>query len=86
MPLVTCKDCGNQCSNRAAACPKCGGPIAKAAIARIDLRDSATVYPLLFLVGAYIALRLSFPLWGITIMAIAAALLALRVIAYAKAG
>src|ERR1039457_3938126 len=27
MPLVTCPDCGNQVSDRAPACPKCGGPI-----------------------------------------------------------
>src|ERR1035437_5087346 len=29
MPLVTCPDCGNQVSDRAPACPKCGGPIAR---------------------------------------------------------
>lgn len=28
MALVACTDCGNQVSDRAAACPKCGGPMA----------------------------------------------------------
>lgn len=27
MALITCSDCGSQVSDRAAACPKCGGPI-----------------------------------------------------------
>ena len=27
MPLITCPDCGNQVSSRAAACPKCGAPV-----------------------------------------------------------
>ena len=28
MALVTCKECGHQVSDRAAACPSCGAPIA----------------------------------------------------------
>jgi uncharacterized membrane protein YvbJ len=27
MSLITCPDCGHQVSSRAAACPKCGGPV-----------------------------------------------------------
>ncbi len=27
MALITCSDCGNQVSPRAASCPKCGAPI-----------------------------------------------------------
>jgi RNA polymerase subunit RPABC4/transcription elongation factor Spt4 len=27
MGLVQCPDCGNEVSTRAAACPKCGGPV-----------------------------------------------------------
>ena len=27
MALTTCKDCGNQVSNSAVACPKCGAPV-----------------------------------------------------------
>jgi len=28
MPLINCTDCGNEVSDRAPACPKCGAPIA----------------------------------------------------------
>lgn len=28
MALITCPECGNQVSDKAAACPKCGAPIA----------------------------------------------------------
>jgi uncharacterized membrane protein YvbJ len=27
MALITCPDCGNQVSSRAASCPKCGAPV-----------------------------------------------------------
>jgi ribosomal protein L32 len=30
MALVKCEECGNEVSNRATACPKCGAPIAHA--------------------------------------------------------
>ncbi len=27
MPLTACKECGNEVSTKAAACPKCGAPV-----------------------------------------------------------
>ena len=30
MALISCSECGNQVSDKAAACPKCGNPIATA--------------------------------------------------------
>lgn len=39
MALVKCQDCGNDVSNRATACPKCGGPISGAA----PLTEQSTV-------------------------------------------
>lgn len=29
MALIKCKECGDQVSDKAASCPKCGAPIAK---------------------------------------------------------
>ncbi|RVS47000.1 zinc-ribbon domain-containing protein [Citrobacter freundii] len=29
MALIKCKECGEQVSDKAASCPKCGAPIAK---------------------------------------------------------
>ena len=35
MALVTCEECGSSVSERAAACPKCGAPVAGAADHRV---------------------------------------------------
>ncbi len=32
MALIECGECGNQVSDKAAACPKCGAPIAEKAV------------------------------------------------------
>lgn len=34
MALINCPDCESQVSNRAAACPKCGAPVAGASAAK----------------------------------------------------
>lgn len=36
MPLVDCKECGNQVSDLAQSCPKCGAPVSKSFITDVD--------------------------------------------------
>lgn len=37
MALIQCSECGNQVSDRAEACPKCGNPIAKTIVAPLPI-------------------------------------------------
>ncbi|PCQ44939.1 zinc-ribbon domain-containing protein [Citrobacter freundii] len=37
MALIKCKECGEQVSDKAASCPKCGAPIAKKTKAHRDV-------------------------------------------------
>jgi len=36
LPLVDCKECGNQVSDLAQSCPKCGAPVSKSFITDVD--------------------------------------------------
>lgn len=36
MPLIDCKECGNQVSDLAQSCPKCGAPVSKSFITDVD--------------------------------------------------
>lgn len=42
MGLVACQDCGAKVSDRASACPQCGGPMAAAAAPGASQADSST--------------------------------------------
>lgn len=39
MALIKCKECGDQVSDKAASCPKCGAPVAKKKQRSIRLYD-----------------------------------------------
>jgi len=71
MALITCTECGNQISDRATACPKCGAPaeaasqptkVAPAKKFQMPVRN-ATVYDIL--------LSVLMPFWGIIVGMIA---------------
>ena len=61
MAMINCKECGQEVSNKAAACPNCGAPIKKkgigASIARIILMLGALLLPipLFFIAGPLVA-------------------------------
>jgi hypothetical protein len=42
MALITCPDCSNEVSDKAASCPKCGHPIASGATAISTIREAPT--------------------------------------------
>jgi uncharacterized membrane protein YvbJ len=43
MALITCSECGNAVSSNAAACPKCGNPIAEAPVVKSTGTQITTV-------------------------------------------
>ena len=61
MAMINCKECGQEVSNKATACPNCGAPIKKksvgASIARIILMLAALLLPIpmLFIAGPIVA-------------------------------
>jgi hypothetical protein len=64
MALISCKECGNQVSTLASACPKCGAPIAAAAVktpvqttelTSKDLKFKGCLARIALVIGAFIA-------------------------------
>lgn len=61
MALITCSDCGTQVSDRAAACPKCGGPIDSTAqphVTQPEKGSSGAGKAILAVVGALLLILL----------------------------
>jgi hypothetical protein len=63
MALVTCTDCGTSVSDAAAACVKCGRPIAGVQAARSDGK-SGKIVVLFFLVCGFIGVVAWIALFG----------------------
>ncbi len=58
MALLTCKECGNQVSSTATACPHCGAPVKVAAPAQaVDLKTIIVAGVMLCLVALYFHFR-----------------------------
>jgi len=58
MALLTCKECGNQVSSTATACPQCGAPVKVAQPAQaVDLKTIIVAVAMLCVVGLYFHFR-----------------------------